>query len=1119
MEVYNWGTFDKKVWCIEPQGETSLLTGANGSGKTTFVDALLTLMVPERRYRFYNQSSGSEKKGDRTEESYVMGAYSTVPSEIGSGVKTVYLREDREAAYSILLASFANEAGQAVTLFQVRYFSGSEMKRVFGIAQKALRITPDFTPFELSNWRRRLDQQYNKGGSRVVEWPESASRYAQRLTEVLGMQSIQALSLFNQTVGIKVLGDLNEFIRSNMLEPRNMEASFLELKQHLATLLDAQRNIEKTELQIALLRPLQAQYTSFCQYREQVAAARQEVEVIKVWNTYTRYHLLHAEIDKQEENLRMHEKALEGVKQSAETLLETERSIRNQIEQNKAGQRLKQLEQDMKALQQALVAAEKAQRQFTDWCKQLGLPEEAPQDESSYQRIQKEADRLGKGLATRIRNNDEEWYEATDQLKGARSELVTLNADLELLLQHRNNIPGHLLQLRKELCAALHLDVSVLPFAGELMQVRPEEAEWQPALEKLLHSFALRLLVPEKHYKKVNRYINNTNLRARLVYHQVHDPGILSRPEGGTVYEKLEFLEEHSLSAWVQQQVIRQFSYSCLETEAELDRYDFALTLNGLVKNRDRHEKDDRPERNDASRYVMGWNNEKKKAAMQARRQQLNTLIEGATETLARAERRKKRLQEDAFCVKRIAEHEGFALIDTAGVQRKIHKAETEILQLKESSDQLKALTEQVAALEKEKLLVEQERDRLGEAIGSAKALLQQLQEQQDHYQPLLSLLTTEDKDRLLQFQQQHGKAVSEVSLATIEGCYAQLKAAAETLIERSTQEKTRAEREVERSINKLKSPALETLQRFTDWAADVQGLPGEVEFAQEYMDWLERLESENLPKYKKAFERLIHDTAVIKMGMLNAELEQWEQRIRQSIETLNGSLAGIHFNRNPHTYIRLEHKAVADTAIKEFRHKLLASLPQGKNWQQSGFDEKEAHFRQHVQPLIAQLEESESYRAKVLDVRNWFEFWADERYRNTGELRKAYRQMGQLSGGEKAQLTYTILCSAIAYQFGITKEGYNARSLRFIAVDESFSNQDEEKATYLMELCKQLHLQLLVVTPSDKIQLVEEFIAHVHLVQRRSNGESVLLNMTKKELKAKREAVSEGDAVVTPVS
>jgi uncharacterized protein YPO0396 len=122
--------------------------------------------------------------------------------------------------------------------------------------------------------------------------------------------------------------------------------------------------------------------------------------------------------------------------------------------------------------------------------------------------------------------------------------------------------------------------------------------------------------------------------------------------------------------------------------------------------------------------------------------------------------------------------------------------------------------------------------------------------------------------------------------------------------------------------------------------------------------------------------------------------------------------------------------------------------------------------------------------------------------------LKKTYRQMGQLSGGEKAQLTYTILCSAIAYQFGITREGRNSRSLRFITVDESFSNQDEEKATYLMQLCKQLHLQLLVVTPSDKIQIVENFIAHVHLVQRVGNRHSVLFNMTKKELKQRRELV-----------
>ncbi len=57
------------------------------------------------------------------------------------------------------------------------------------------------------------------------------------------------------------------------------------------------------------------------------------------------------------------------------------------------------------------------------------------------------------------------------------------------------------------------------------------------------------------------------------------------------------------------------------------------------------------------------------------------------------------------------------------------------------------------------------------------------------------------------------------------------------------------------------------------------------------------------------------------------------------------------------------------------------------------------------VQPLINNLDSGEAYRARVLDVRNWFEFWADERFRNTDELKKTYRQMGQLSGGEKSAI------------------------------------------------------------------------------------------------------------------
>ena len=49
VEVFNWGTFDKHVWNLRLDSQTSLLTGDIGSGKSTLVDAVTTLLLPAHR--------------------------------------------------------------------------------------------------------------------------------------------------------------------------------------------------------------------------------------------------------------------------------------------------------------------------------------------------------------------------------------------------------------------------------------------------------------------------------------------------------------------------------------------------------------------------------------------------------------------------------------------------------------------------------------------------------------------------------------------------------------------------------------------------------------------------------------------------------------------------------------------------------------------------------------------------------------------------------------------------------------------------------------------------------------------------------------------------------------
>ena len=167
--------------------------------------------------------------------------------------------------------------------------------------------------------------------------------------------------------------------------------------------------------------------------------------------------------------------------------------------------------------------------------------------------------------------------------------------------------------------------------------------------------------------------------------------------------------------------------------------------------------------------------------------------------------------------------------------------------------------------------------------------------------------------------------------------------------------------------------------------------------------------------------------------------------------------------------------------------------------------DGRKDHFENHIAPFIKRLED-EQWRKKVLDVRQWSSYKAEEFYKENSTKAKTYEGMGQLSGGEKAQLTYTILGSAIAYQFGLLKDGLETDSFRFIAIDEAFKAQDEDKARYLITLCKQLHLQLLVVTPSDNIHIVENDIAFVHFVSRAKDETSHLINMPISQFKEERQ-------------
>src|SRR6185312_4984668 len=101
------------------------------------------------------------------------------------------------------------------------------------------------------------------------------------------------------------------------------------------------------------------------------------------------------------------------------------------------------------------------------------------------------------------------------ELEGLRAKRLDLEAEIESLGTRVSNIPLRNLEVRRRMTQALGLDETEIPYAGELIQVEDAAAAWEGAIERVLHGLALSLLVHDRHYDRVARWIDQTHLGAR----------------------------------------------------------------------------------------------------------------------------------------------------------------------------------------------------------------------------------------------------------------------------------------------------------------------------------------------------------------------------------------------------------------------------------------------------------------------------------------------------------------------------------------------------------------------------------------------------------------------------
>lgn len=1102
LEVLNWGTFDKQVWMLRPEGQTGLLTGDIGTGKSTLVDAITTLLVPPNRIR-YNKAAGAGSR-ERTLRSYVLGHYKVARSDFeDSSARPVGLRD--ETSYSVLLGVFKNEAYmQTVTLAQVLWTPTvtGQPKYFYAAAERELSIAEDFARFggKVNQLRRALRQKQ-------IEIWDRFSPYGAWFRRRFGIHHEQALELFHQTVSMKSVGNLTSFVRNHMLEPLDAAPRIANLISHFDDLNRAHEAVLRAKHQIEKLTPLVGQCDRHAELEDEIGVLEHCQRAAAPYFAALKIEFLEqqlAALRKQEAQVAAR---VQRYDERLRRLDDKLAALRRDIELS-GGARLNQLEIEIRDCERELRRCKAASAAYAAQLRTVGerLPDNAESFIDQKDRLVQLADCL-RADREGLQNKHTELSVAEHE---QRQEHDALETEVASLKQRGTNIPAAQIELRRKLCGGLGLDEASMPFAGELLRVREEATEWEGTAERLLRNFGLSLLVVDSDYQRVAEWVDRTGLRGRLVYFRTQERrAMLPELHRDSLVHRLAIKPDSPFYSWLSLEVALRFDMACCVTQDQFRQEAQAITRAGQIKQAgERHEKDDRYRIDDRARYVLGWQNEEKLNALQARARVLGAQIDEIRVKIATLRSAQKGLNLKIDALSKLESCPDFEAIDWQAPTRELVALTREKTKLESESDRLRELRSEEAEAKALQIDIFAKRDQAVGLQGSISTKIEQAGAARNRAEATLDEYASDDykgcSERLDQMRSQASRSkitnvdsYSEIEKSVVGGLQVEIRG--------RNQQLARVRARVSALMTDFRREYVQETDEFDTT----------IESAKEYRDMLLRLQEDDLPSFEERFKRLLNENTIREVANFQSLLDRERQTIRDRIGRINESLAEIEYNRD--RYIKLENHPSPDEEIREFRRQL-ERCTEGSLGGSEDDQYSERKFRE-VKRVIDRLrgrdqltEIDRRWTAKVTDVRNWFEFAASERRFGDHSEYEHYSDSGGKSGGQKEKLAYTILAASLAYQFGLEWASVPSRSFRFVVIDEAFGRGSDESAEFALTLFAKLHLQLLIVTPLQKIHVIEPFVKSVSFLSIENDQYSRLLNMSIEEYREEKRLRSASD-------
>ncbi|MEU8319739.1 SbcC/MukB-like Walker B domain-containing protein [Nonomuraea sp. NPDC048881] len=1082
LQVVNWGTFcGYKELPIDVRGV--LFTGPSGSGKSSLLDGHSVVLLPTREQRFNasaDQTAKGTKQGTRSTADYVRGAWSETDDDQGQA-QVRYLRAGKPT-WSAIAATYDNRQGSVTTAVVVKYFTGTENdapKSWFQLHDGHFALT------ELNAWaEREFDIRWFKKAHPAGSYPDGQEAYTRELSKRVGLgSSTTALSLLGKAKAMKNVGDLNLFVRDNMLEEPSTFAAATSMVEKFAPLDEAYETARRAHDQAKVLACVPAEWDSYLAATRTISLAeRVSGDPLDRFLRHIHLDVLTAEISRLSAHIpglqTLHDDQNRRAGDAQKTLSRLSRQLDEQ------GSALRDLQAALEAAASERDVRAKAFEIYASQVSRLDRP--CPHDLATFTALRDSLPGIIDHAQSEQTALAPALHRAHADAGNARTALEGKSKELQVLGSARSLLPPHAQERREDIARATRIPAADLPYAAELIDLADGQERWRPAAEKVLRGFALRLLVPERHKDAVRTYIDTHDMRGVIEYSIVtrvstHQP----KPPATILAGKLVTDPDHPCGPWLTAQLARRFDHACVETARDLEHHIIAVTVNGTIKSGGNHyRKDDRPELTRCSSYILGANTATKRAALQEEVEDLEEAYKQASSHAEQLSQKAQNLRTTNDAATQIGAYIQWSDLDHQEAARRAAGYAEEIRLLKEGDVDLQRLEQQRDDAQKAWEDLVGERSRTADTIRNE-------QQQHDH------LTTVRD------LEQARPHLVDDPGmLAYLEQTYARLDVTAtpDTI--------TQVGRDLRRDLNSGRATAEHTrkialtrvgnaisnfIEKWPDAAPDSSGDAERT--GGDFCALHTEIEQRRLPHAVSRFQQMISEDMLPSIGLLLFEIDRAAKDIRSRVDMVNVGLRLVEFNTGTHLQIAPENRQF--DASREFRRRvdqIMSSAPAGRKDPSVALGQ----FKR-VRELLARFTtngaEAERWRREVLDVRLSYSFYGREENADRQTI-NTYRNAGGKSGGEQEKLVAFCLAAALSYNLASPDSG-GKPCFAPLMLDEAFGKSDEKFSAQALSAFDAFGFQLLMAAPIRMSGLLEPYIGQAILVDKRETADAARSNAT----------------------